>query len=352
MLKKIVISLALTLSVFFGFIIWIKGLIPPQEQDFSTTTVSDLPYLQQLPRESRGKILAVVTSTETMGDSGKATGYELTELARPYYIFSANGFIVDIASPKGGKPPAVIDKDDLGPFDYAFLNDPEAQQKVNNSIPIDQVAAEDYQAVFFVGGKGTMFDFPDNPHIQSLVREIYNSGKIIGAVCHGPAALTNVTLDNGKPLIADRQISAFTNEEELFLIPDAEQRFPFLLEDRLREQGAFFQAGPTYLEQVSVDGQLITGQNPWSTWLAAESMVSAMGYTPVPRQITPVEQTVKLLLTYEQRGFTEATEKLHKLQEKGEIDQRLLAMHGVVSVMRWEPGRALDIIRLLSKSQD
>ncbi|WP_444929497.1 type 1 glutamine amidotransferase domain-containing protein [Microbulbifer sp. SSSA002] len=352
MLKKIFISLALTLSVFFAFIIWVKGLIPAQEQDFSTTMVSDLAYLQQLPRESRGKILAVVTSTATMGDSGKATGYELTELARPYYIFSANGFIVDIASPKGGKPPAVIDKDDLGPFDYAFLNDPEAQQKVNRSIPIDQVSAEDYQAVFFVGGKGTMFDFPDNPHIQSLVREIYSSGKVIGAVCHGPAALANVTLDNGEPLIADRQISAFTNEEELFLIPDAEQRFPFLLEDRLREQGAFFQAGPIYLEQVSVDGQLITGQNPWSTWLAAESMVRAMGYTPVPRQVTPAEQTVELLLAYEQRGFAEAAQELQKLQKKGELDQRLLAMHGVVSAMRWEPGKALDIIRLLSKSQD
>ncbi|WP_226648975.1 type 1 glutamine amidotransferase domain-containing protein [Microbulbifer variabilis] len=352
MLKKILISLALTLSVFFAFIIWVNGLIPPQEQDFFTTMISDLPYLQQLPKESRGKILAVVTSTETIGDSGKATGYELTELARPYYTFLANGFIVDIASPKGGKPPAVIDKDDMGPFDYAFLNDPEAQQKVNNSIPIDQVSAEDYQAVFFVGGKGAMFDFPDNPYIQTLVRDLYYSGKIIGAVCHGPAALANVTLENGEPLITDRQISAFTNEEELFLIPDAPQRYPFLLEDRLREQGAIFQAGPTYLEQVSVDGQLVTGQNPWSTWLTAESMVKAMGYTPVPRQVTPAEQTVELLLTYEQRGFSEAAEEIQALQEKGELDQRLLAMHGVVSAMRREPRKTLDIIKLLSISQE
>lgn len=352
MLKKILISLAVICGACFTFIIWIKGLIPPQEQDFSNTTASELHYLQQGPDVKRGKVLAVVTSTEVMGNSTKPTGYELTELARPYYVFTANGFVVDIASPKGGKPPALIDKDDMGPFDYAFLNDREAQQKVDNSIPIDQVSAGDYQAIFFVGGKGTMFDFPDNTDIQTLVRDFHKNGKVIGAVCHGPAALANVTLDNGEPLIAGRQISAFTNEEELFLIPDAAQRFPFLLEDRLREQGAIFQSGPTYLEQVSVDGQLITGQNPWSTWLAAERMVEAMGYTPRPRQITPAEQTVELLLTYEQQGYEKAREKLQKLRDRKDLDRRLLAMHGMVSAMRWEPGKTLDIIRLLSKSQE
>ncbi|MDP5209706.1 type 1 glutamine amidotransferase domain-containing protein [Microbulbifer sp. 2205BS26-8] len=352
MLKKLLIALAVICGTCLTFIVWIQSLVPPLEQDFSNTTRSELHYLQQRPDIKRGKVLAVVTSTGVMGDSTKPTGYELTELARPYYVFTANGFTVDIASPKGGKPPAVIDQDDMGPFDYAFLNDREAQQKANHSLPIDQVSAGDYQAIFFVGGKGTMFDFPDNTDIQALVRDFHKNGKVIGAVCHGPAALANVTLDSGEPLIAGRQISAFTNEEELFLIPDAAQRFPFLLEDRLREQGAVFQGGPAYLAQVSVDGQLITGQNPWSTWLAAESMVKAMGYTPVPRQVTPAEQTVSLLLAYEQQGYKKAREKLRQLRDRGDLDRRLLAMHGMVSAMRWEPGKTLDIIRLLSNSQE
>ncbi|MBB3062210.1 type 1 glutamine amidotransferase domain-containing protein [Microbulbifer rhizosphaerae] len=334
---------------------WLKSLIPPPQDHhaLAQTVPADLDYLRQRPEENRGKILAVVTSTATLGDSGKSTGYELTELARPYYVFVANGFEVDIASPRGGLPSVVIDNDDMGPFDYAFLNDPQAQGKLHNSIPIEQVADENYRAVFFVGGKGAMFDFPDNPAIQRLVRELYRDGKVIGAVCHGPAALVNVVLDNGRPLVAERRVSGFTNEEELFLIPDARKIFPFLLEDKLRNRNAVFEPGPAYLRQVSIDGGLLTGQNPWSVWPLAEAMVRTLGYNPAPRQITAAENTVEILLAYETQGLDSAGERLSSLAQRDgrEIDRRLMAMHGIVAVIRGEIGRSLDLVRLLAQAK-
>ena len=252
------------------------------------------------------KILAVVTSTETMGSSGKSTGYELTELSRTYYVLKANGFEVDVASPLGGKAPVVIDKDDMRIFDYAFLNDSEATRKANNTIALESVNAADYDGIFFVGGKGAMFDFPNNKTIQQIVKNYYQKGKVIGAVCHGPAALVNVTLDNGKPLLENKTVSSFTNKEELLLIPDAETIFPFLLQDKLTAQGAKFNEGTMYLNKVSHDKNLVTGQNPWSTWKFAETMVKQLGYTPKPREITPEENAVKILETYEKYGSKKA----------------------------------------------
>lgn len=350
--KKLLLIFSILVVSLVGTGFWLKGLIPPPQNHrvLAQTLPADLDYLRQRPAESRGKILAVVTST---GNGGKATGYELTELARPYYVFVANGFDVDIASPKGGEPFAVIDKDDMGPFDYAFLNDADAQHKVKNSIPVDRLSAADYRAVFFVGGKGAMYDFPDNPAIQRLVRDLYRDRKVIGAVCHGPAALANVTLDNGEPLVANRRVTGFTNEEELFLIPDAREVFPFLLQDRLRERGAIFEPGPAYLKQVSIDGQLLTGQNPWSTWPLAEAMVEALGYKPVPRAATPTENTVEILLAYEQQGMEKAGEKLRQTAQRqsNAIDRRLLAMHGIVAAMRGEMGRFVDLVRLTSRAK-
>ncbi|WP_323845679.1 type 1 glutamine amidotransferase domain-containing protein [Microbulbifer magnicolonia] len=353
--KKLLLSFSILVLSLVGTGLWLKGLIPPPQNHsvLAQMLPADLDYLLQRPAESRGKILAVVTSTGTMGNSGKATGYELTELSRPYYVFTANGFDVDIASPAGGEPPVVIDKDDMGPFDYAFLNDPEAQRKLANSILVEQASAADYHAVFFVGGKGAMYDFPDNPAIQRLVRDLYDGGRVIGAVCHGPAALANVTLANGEALVAGQRVTGFTNDEELFLIPDAPQLFPFLLEDRLRDRGAIFEPGPAYLKQISIHGQLLTGQNPWSTWAVAEAMVEALGYTPVPRAATPAEKTVELLLAYEQQGLALAEKKLQQIATQGEahIDRRLLAMHGIVAIMRGDWGKSLDITRLLAQAK-
>ncbi len=351
MWKKILVAFSILILGVFAFGFWFSTFLPDSEhrQQLAQTRASDIDYLENGLAQTRGRILAVVTSSSTMGSSGKKTGYELTELARAYYVFSANGFEVDIASPLGGQPAVVIDGDDMGAFDYAFLNDDIAQTKVNNSLPLAEVSAQNYEAVYFVGGKGAMFDFPDNAALKGIVRELYQAGAVIGAVCHGPAALLNVQLDDGSKLLDNKEISAFTNEEELFLIPDARSVFPFLLEEELLAQGANFSGGERYLEKVSVDGKLVTGQNPWSVWKVAESMVKQLGYEVRPRQITAEEHSVDILSTYEKNGYSIALTRMQSILESSgnSVDKLLIAMHSIVSVMDWDLLKSIDLLRLL-----
>jgi putative intracellular protease/amidase len=350
MLKKILFTtgcIILLLATVGGYAVyWVNGFIPSETHiaNIKTTQKINIPYLQQPILATRGKILAVVTSIDRMGDSGKKTGYELTELARAYWVFEANGFEVDIASTKGGKPPIVIDTDDMREYDYAFLNDPTAQAKATNTLPIDAVDPADYEAVYFVGGKGAMFDFPDNVAIKNIIKHLYQNNKIISAVCHGPAALVNVKLDNGEWFTANKNISAFTNEEELFLIPNAKTVFPFLLQDKLVEQGANFHAGSIYLEQVVHDEKLLTGQNPWSVWRLSEDVIKALGYTPKTRVITPEENSVALLAMYKKLGYQGA--KHHLQNNPVEYQGFLIIMHAIVSFMKMEIIQGKDLLLL------
>lgn len=355
-IKWSIITLAGLVMSAFLFGVWFISLIPPvpeSAKNIKATSPLDLPYLTQNIVPYRGKILAVVTSAGQMGSSNKSTGYELTELSRAYYVFQANGFEVDVASPLGGLPPVVIDGDEMNEYDYAFLNDSIAQEKIKQSIAMKDVDRSIYQAVYFAGGKGTLFDFPDNKYIQSLIREYYESGKIVSAVCHGPAALVNVRLSNGEFLIANRTISSFTNNEELLLIPDAVKIFPFLLQDKLIENGANFNEGFMYLNKVSTDGNLVTGQNPWSTWTVAESVIKQMGYTPKPRVLTTEEHTIFVLEKLEAEGYSQAKVALDQLclQDSKSVDRRLIAMHCIVSAMDFDLIKALKITRLLSYSE-
>ena len=351
-LKWSLITLASLILLLFGFGWWFMSLIPKQEGTIDLTTIqsSDLPYLTENVPASRGKVLAVVTSADSMGDSGKSTGYELTELSRAYYVFQANGFEVDIASPKGGEPQVVIDDEDMGAFDFAFLNDSVAQYKAKNTIAVAQIMPSDYQAVFFVGGKGAMFDFPENKAIQTIVRELYQSNKVIGAVCHGPAALVNVTLDNGQYLLKDKTVSGFTNDEELLLIPEAETIFPFLLQDKLVAQGAQFNEGAMYLEQISHEKNLVTGQNPWSTWKMAETMVKEMGYTPKHRILTAEENAVEVLVTYENSGSKKAKDLIAEMyiEKSMKIERVLIAKHSIIAAMQGDIGRFFGLVGLTS----
>ena len=359
-LKWTLLTLTSLLIATVAFGIWFINLIPfesmkEHSKKIKSITPSDLPYLTENNIPKRGKILAVVTSSQKMGNSNKATGYELTELSRAYYVFTANGFEVDIASPLGGEPPVIVDNDDMGEYDYAFLNDSIAQQKAKHTIALRDVIAEEYQAVFFAGGKGAMFDFPNDPFIQSIVREYYQSNKVVGAVCHGPAALVNVTLDNGRPLIEGKQISSFTNKEELLLIPDAASVFPFLLQSKMEEQGAKFNEGTMYLEQISHDRNLVTGQNPWSTWGLAETMIKQLGYAPKHRVITAEENTIKVLEAYDRKGVDGGKVLIDQMlaQEDAEIARELIVMHSIMAGIKIDIGDFFGLARLASyaKSQ-
>jgi len=355
MLKKIALSIALIIVIVAAFLYWLITSIMPSSTVESIEEISpqQISYIANGLEQSRGKILAVVTSTDMMGSTGKKTGYELTELSRAYYVFTSNGFEVDIASPKGGEPPVVIDDDDMAEFDFAFLNDPLAQQKVQNTLAMKDVNASEYEAIYFVGGKGAMFDFPENKHIQQVVRELYESGKTVAAICHGPAALVNVKLSDGSALLANKTVSSFTNDEELFLIPDAADVFPFMLETKLREQGANIALGKTYLRQVSHDNNLITGQNPWSIWKTAELIIKQIGYEPISRKISANERTVTILNQYHNLGFDNAKQQLSTFNSNPltPIDKELIAVHGVVAVMSGEFANAFNFMRLLHSTR-
>ncbi|AEM71736.1 ThiJ/PfpI domain-containing protein [Allomuricauda ruestringensis DSM 13258] len=347
-----VITLIVVILVSIG--IYIASLLPEEDETLINSQASNITYITKDVPAYRGKILAVVTSTDTMGTSGKGTGYELTELARAYYVFKANGFDVDIASPLGGKPPVVLDDDDMGIFDYAFLNDSIAQSKTNNSLLLKDVKPEIYEAVYFVGGKGAMFDFPNNRFIHALIQDFHKNNKVIGAVCHGPAAFVNITLDDGQSFLKNKQVSSFTNKEELLLIPDAASVFPFLLQDELISQGAVFNEGIMYLEKISYDNNLITGQNPWSVWAMAEAMVKQLGYIPKNRAITGEENAVKVLFAYETKGKEDAKAVIKQIVEdkKQSVSRSLLVSHSAVSVIQGDLKKSYDLLRLASYTKD
>lgn len=350
MIKKLLIGVGGVVAVLVAlvsvFIYWASKFSPSEQafEQLRTTQARDISYLQNTLPSNRGRILAVVTSVRTLGDTGKPTGYELTELARAYWVFKVNGFEVDVASTEGGEPYALLDDEDMGPYDYAFLNDATVKDKIKNTLRLDDVNADKYQAIYFVGGKGAMFDFPDNPAISKLVTHFVEERKIIAAVCHGPAALINAKAANGEWFVANKKVSAFTNSEELLLIPNAETIFPFLLQKKLVERGANFISGPDYLEQVSIDQGLITGQNPWSVWRIAEETIKRLGYEPVTRIATPEENSVALLKIYRKDGLG-AAEKIVRNNEH-KYYGRLILMHAFVAFMKWEPLHGFKLIIL------
>ena len=342
-IKRGILSMAMltALLVLLAGVCWYTLDLDGQPLPDPASTVADLDFMRH-PAPARGKVLAVVTSSEHLGNSGRRGGFELTELSRAYYTFVANGYEVDIASPRGGKPLLRTD-DDMAEADYTFLNDPQVMKKLHATLPLATLEPGNYAAVYFVGGKGTMFDFPDDPAIPHIVRTIHQSGGVIGAVCHGPAALLNVTLDDGTPLLRGRRVTGFTNAEELFLIKNAREVFPFLLQDALQQAGARFVEGPMYLDNTVIDGRLITGQNPWSTWSVAEAMVQVMGHAPVSRQRTREELAVQLMGSYRRDGMAAAL-KLGKSLPGA--DKRLLLMHALVADMQGNLGDAYHLQRL------
>ncbi len=316
------------------------GSQPPADP---RSSAAGLAFLRDAPAPGRGRILAVVSSAAFFPGSDKRAGFELTELSRAYYTFLANGYAVDIASPQGGAPPMRLDEEDMVAADHAFLNDADAGALLAASLPLAQVDPARYAAVYFVGGKGAMFDFRDNADIVRIVRHLYGSGGVVGAVCHGPAALLDVTLDDGTPLLHGRRVTGFSNAEELFLMKDARQRFDALLQDALVERGARFVEGGLYLDNTVTDGRLVTGQNPWSTWSVAEAMVTALGHVPVAREATGEEQAVRVMEAY-RRGGIEAA--LAARQAAPDASKRLLLMHALVATMQGRWGAAWHLQRL------
>jgi len=214
---------------------------------------------------SAKKILMVVTNHAVI-DEEHRTGIWLEEFAVPYQVFKENGFEVTVASPKGG----------AAPVDPRSLNDEWKDEKalLDDTVKLADVQTDAYDALFFPGGHGTMFDFPNDRSVQDAIRRFDDQQKVIAAVCHGPAALVGATRSDGTPLVAGKTVTSFTDEEERASKLDA--YMPFFLESKLRELGAKFVAKEKWSDHVEVDGHLVTGQNPQSSRSIALKVVELL----------------------------------------------------------------------------
>eukprot|EP01024_Parvocaulis_polyphysoides_P042460 TRINITY_DN3881_c1_g2_i2.p1 TRINITY_DN3881_c1_g2~~TRINITY_DN3881_c1_g2_i2.p1 ORF type:complete len:229 (+),score=48.90 TRINITY_DN3881_c1_g2_i2:93-779(+) len=223
------------------------------------------------------KVLIVTTSHDKLGDTGQGTGSWAEEFAAPYYTFKEKGYDVEVASINGGKTP----------FDQASMNPPfkteavdklladsEAMQLLENSKKIEDVKADDFDAVFLPGGHGVCWDLPDNETLKTLLSTMFSQGKVVSAVCHGPVGLVNVIVGDGTSILAGKNVTGFTNTEEIAVGKD--KIVPFLLEDKLKEKGGNFSKTEDWQPHGVRDGNLITGQNPGSSAKVAELVVAAL----------------------------------------------------------------------------
>lgn len=213
------------------------------------------------------KILMVVTNYGRI-DETHTTGLWLEEFLLPYREFTSQGYQVAVASPKGGVAP--LDKRSLK--EDAVL--PSEASLLMNTEPLAEIDATDYDAVFLTGGHGTMFDFPTSAELKIIIKAFALQDKPISAVCHGVAGLVGIQMEDGKPFVAGKKLTSFTDEEEY--MTKLENLVPFMLESRLNEQGAMHQAAESYTEHVVVDGKLVTGQNPMSSIATAAAVISLL----------------------------------------------------------------------------
>ncbi|NYI01796.1 type 1 glutamine amidotransferase domain-containing protein [Cupriavidus plantarum] len=216
-------------------------------------------------------VLFILTNTAEIGPNHRPTGYFFPEVAHPYEVFAESGVAVEYASLQGGTPPEDgYDAND--PAQLAFRNSA-AIRRMAHSRKLSEVDVLDYDAIFFPGGLGPMVDIARNPEIQQAVERAWQGGKIVAAVCHGPAALLGAKLEDGTPLIKGRKLTSFSNAEEAGY---AQADVPFLLEDALRAEGAEYSSADVWQEKVVVDGRLMTGQNPASGGPLAKAIVEAL----------------------------------------------------------------------------
>jgi putative intracellular protease/amidase len=219
------------------------------------------------------RILFVLTSHGTLGNTGRATGFYVPEAAHPWRIFTDAGMTVDFASPAGGAPPMDGARRD-DPTVRAFLDDPRVAEQLQQTLPLSAVDPSIYSAIFLVGGHGTMWDLPEHTALHTVIAAIDGTGGVVSAVCHGPAGLVNVRRADGTYLVAGHTVSAFTDAEEAAVgLTDV---VPFLLSSTLATRGATLAAADTFQPKISVSGRLVTGQNPASASGVAEAVAALL----------------------------------------------------------------------------
>jgi len=219
------------------------------------------------------KILMILTSHDKLGDTGEKTGFWLEEFAAPYYVFKDAGVSLTLASPLGGQPPLDPKSADPGALTDAtrrFHDDPSAQAQLAATQRLQDVSAEDFDAVFYPGGHGPLWDLAEDKYSIALIATMLDAGKPVAAVCHAPGVFRHPKID-GKSVVDGKSVTGFSNTEEAAVgLTDV---VPFLVEDMLRQHGGSYSSGADWQPHVVTDGLLITGQNPASSAPAAEALI-------------------------------------------------------------------------------
>lgn len=223
------------------------------------------------------KILMVLTSHDQLGDTGKKTGFWLEEFAAPYYVFVDAKAEITLTSPKGGQPPLDPKSDEPDAQTDAtrrFRSDSQAQAALANTLPLAEIDPYDFDAVFYPGGHGPLWDLAEDKHSRTLLETFYAANKPIAAVCHAPGVLKHVKAPDGQPVVKEKQVTGFSNTEE-----DAvglTEVVPFLVEDMLKNNGGSYSKAADWANHVVGDGHLITGQNPASSEATAKALLQRL----------------------------------------------------------------------------
>lgn len=223
------------------------------------------------------KVLMVLTSHDQLGNSGEKTGFWLEEFAAPYYVFSDAGAVVTLASPKGGPPP-LDPKSSLPDFQTPaterFSNDTAGQELLANTVPLSQISAKEFDALFYPGGHGPLWDLAEDEVSINLIETMYATGKPVAAVCHAPAVFRHARSPNSAPLVQGKEVTGFSNsEEEAVGLLDV---VPFLVETELKKLGGYYSKADDWASHAVVDGRLITGQNPASSEAVAQEVLKQL----------------------------------------------------------------------------
>jgi putative intracellular protease/amidase len=222
------------------------------------------------------KILMVLTSHDTLGNTGEKTGFWLEEFAAPYYEFLDAGANITVASPKGGQPP-LDPKSDSPDFETEmtkrFKADSAAKGVLANTVKLADMKASDYDAIFYPGGHGPLWDLAEDKHSIALIEAFWNAGKPVAAVCHAPAVFRHVKIE-GQPLVKGKRVTGFTNSEEEAV--QLTKVVPFLVEDELKKLGGHYEKAADWQSFAITDGRLVTGQNPASSTAGAKNLLALL----------------------------------------------------------------------------
>lgn len=222
-------------------------------------------------------ILIVITSHDQLGNTGQKTGFWLEEFTSPYYTFLDQGATVTLASPLGGQPPLDPKSDEEGfqtDSTRRFVQDSAAQKVLATTLKLTDVNADDFDAIFYPGGHGPLWDLTNDSHSIALIQDFWAAKKPVAAVCHAPAVLLNCVDESGQPLVKGKNVTGFSNTEEAAV--ELTDIVPFLLEDELIAKGGSFSKSDDWSEFALTDGLLVTGQNPASSEKVAKALLQLL----------------------------------------------------------------------------